>query len=399
MRPRRLLLLLTLLTCSAGAAARDYGLVYRAEFLPDKGYARAEMVVDQTGPGLTLLDLNAPASMYSNFEGDGLVTRQGDRLIWQVPAKGGTLSYHVQVDHKRGDAWDARLTPDWAIVRLDDLFPPARSRAQRGAEARTRLELRGPSGWSFETRYGPVDRDGVSVDTRGRRLDRPLGWLAAGDLGIRRTRIGDRHIAIAGPKDQGFRRMDALAFLRWTLPELVRVAPSFPDRLLVVGGSRDMWRGGLSGPGSLYVHPERPLISGNATSTFLHELMHVATEEPPAPGDDWIVEGMSEYYSLIILLRSGGISGGRFERAFGMLRRWAENDDGRLADPSTGADTARAVLLFRDLDNELAAAGGSLDDVAGDLLGGRVSRQRLQSLVEAALGGGSAVLEEALSGL
>lgn len=398
MRPTRLLLLLALLAGSAGAVARDYGLVYRAEFLPEKGYARAEMVVDQTGPGLTLLDLNAPASTYSNFEGDGSVSRQGDRLIWKVPRSGGALRYRVQVDHKRSGAWDARLTPDWAIVRLDDLFPPARSRARRGAEARTRLELRGPSGWSFETRYGPVDGDGVSVDTPGRRIDRPLGWLAAGDLGIRRTRVGDRRIAIAGPKGQDFRRMDALAFLRWTLPELVRIAPSFPDRLLVVGGSRDMWRGGLSGPGSLYVHPDRPLISGNATSTFLHELMHVATEEPPAPGDDWIVEGMAEYYSLVVLLRSGAISGRRFERAFGMLRGWAEEDDGRLTDPSTGADTARAVLLFRDLDNELAAAGSSLDDVAGDLLGGRVSRQRLTSRVEELLGGPSAVLEEALAG-
>lgn len=398
MRPRRLLLLLTLLTCSAGAAARDYDLIYRAEFLPDEGYARVEMVVDQRRPGLTLLDLNAPPAMYSDFTGDGKVSRQGDRLIWRVPGDGGALRYRVRVDHKRGEAWDARLTPDWAIVRLDDLFPAARSRARRGAESHARLQLLGPSGWSFETRYGPVGRDGVSVDTDGRRLDRPLGWLAAGDLGIRRTRIGERRIAIAGPKDQDFRRMDALAFLRWTLPELVRIAPSFPDRLLVVGGSHDMWRGGLSGPGSLYVHPDRPLISGNATSTFLHELMHVATEEPPAPGDDWIVEGIAEYYSLVVLLRSGAISGRRFERAFGMLRDWAEDDDGRLADPSTGADTARAVLLFRDLDNELAAGGASLDDVAGDLLGGRVSRERLQSLVEGVLGGPSTVLEAALSG-
>jgi len=397
-RPIRCLLLLALSTCSAGALARDYALLYQAEFLPDQGHARAEIVVTQEGPGLTLLDLNAPPETYSAFDGDGSVTRQGDRVVWKVPREGGTLRYRVVVDHKRGGAWDARLTPDWAIVRLDDLFPPARSRARRGAHARTRLVLHGPPGWSFETRYGPVDGDGVSVETRGRRLDRPLGWLAAGDLGIRRTRVGDRRIAIAGPKDQDFRRMDALAFLRWTLPELVRIAPSFPDRLLVVGGSRDMWRGGLSGPGSLYVHPDRPLISGNATSTFLHELMHVATEEPPARGDDWIVEGIAEYYSLVVLLRSGAISGPRFERAFGMLRDWAERDSGRLADPSTGADTARAVLLFRDLDNELAAAGSSLDAVAADLLGGRVSRQRLRTLVERALGGRSGVLDAALAG-
>jgi hypothetical protein len=235
----------------------------------------------------------------------------------------------------------------------------------------------------------------VSVDSRGRRFDRPVGWLAAGELGIRRTSIADRHIVIAGPKDQGFRRMDLLVFLNWTLPHLVRVAPSLPDRLLIVGGSRSMWRGGLSGPGSLYVHPDRPLVSGNATSTFLHELIHVATTDTSADGDDWIVEGIAEYYSLLLLLRSGGISGTRFQGTLEDLRDWMVKDRGKLSDPSTGADTARAVLLFRDLDVELAAAGARLDDVITKLLAGRMDRKRLQTLTEAELGRPSKVLADA----
>jgi hypothetical protein len=392
----RLLAALAMAATTAGAQARHYDLTYRAQFLPDAGVAAAAIEVEQEQPGLTLLDLNAPAVRYTAFEGDGPIRRDGDRLIWEVPPQGGTLRYRVRIDHQRDGAWDARLTDDWAIARLDDVFPPARSRSRAGAGARTRLQLSGPQRWSFETRYGPVGPDGVQLDTSGRRLDRPLGWMAAGDLGIRRTRIGAHRIAIAGPKDEDFRRMDVLTFLRWTMPELLRVAPSFPQRLLIVGGSQDMWRGGLSGPGSLYVHPDRPLVSGNATSTLLHELMHVATEEPPAAGDDWIVEGLAEYYASLILLRTGGISESRFEDTLTMLRDWSEREGGSLTDPSTGADTARAVLLFHALDEELAAAGSSLDAVAAKLLAGRVSRERLVDLARAELGRRAVTLDAAL---
>jgi hypothetical protein len=376
-------------------ASTDYELTFHARFLPEEDAVEATILVRQQTPGLTLVDLNAPESRFTDFEGDGDVDRDDDRVIWKVPGKGGELRYRTVVDHKRSGSYDARMTDDWAILRLDDLFPPARTRSSSGARASTRLALEGPGSWNFETPYGPVTSEGVSINSRGRRFDRPVGWLAAGELGIRRTSIADRHIVIAGPKDQGFRRMDLLVFLNWTLPHLVRVAPSLPDRLLIVGGSQSMWRGGLSGPGSLYVHPDRPLVSGNATSTFLHELIHVATTDTSADGDDWIVEGIAEYYSLLLLLRSGGISGTRFQGTLEDLRDWMVKDRGKLSDPSTGADTARAVLLFRDLDVELAAAGARLDDVITKLLAGRMDRRRLQTLTEAELGRPSKVLADA----
>lgn len=384
------------LAAAAAGASSEYQLKYHARFLPEDNAVAASITVRQRGARLTLVDLNAPAARFSDFEGDGDIDRDGDRLVWEVPSRGGELRYRAVVDHKRSGAWDARMTEEWAVLRLDDLFPPARTRSRRSARADTTLAMEGPEGWRFETRYGPVDGKGVSLNARGRRFDRPVGWMAAGELGIRRTSIADRHIVIAGPKDQGFRRMDLLVFLNYTLPTLARIAPSLPDRMLIVGGSRDMWRGGLSGPGSLYVHPDRPLVSGNATSTFLHELMHVATEEPSADGDDWIVEGIAEYYSLAVLKRSGGITSKRFTGTLADLEEWVDEEDGELSDPSTGADTARAVLLFHALDLELEAAGASLDDVAAKLLAGRVDRKRLASLVKAELGGPSKVLAEAV---
>lgn len=394
--PRLLLLLpfLPLFAAAPAAAAetRTYHVDFHATFEPEQGRVLARIVVDQPRSRLTLLDLDAPEPRYSTFAADGTISREDDRLIWRVPAEGGELRYQVLVDHEREGAPDARLTGEWAIVRLDDLFPPVRVKSRVNTRGESRLYLDGPEGWSFETRYGPVDEDGVPVETRGRRFDRPLGWLAAGELGIRRMRIAERRVAIAGPRDEGFHRMDVLTFLRWTLPELVRIAPTLPERVLIVGGSRDMWRGGLSGPGSLYVHPDRPLVSGNSTSTLLHELMHVATEEPPEAGADWIAEGLAEYYSLVVLLRSGGISGRRFEHALEDLEEWAREDDGTLTDPSTGADTAHAVLLFRDLDLELRESGASLDTVAARLLEDEMDLTRLSTLTAEALGAPSTVL-------
>jgi hypothetical protein len=124
--------------------------------------------------------------------------------------------------------------------------------------------------------------------------------------------------------------------------------------------------------------------------------MHVAMQEPPEDGADWIVEGLAEYYSLVVLLRSGGISGRRFQRSLERLEAWARKENGRLTDPSTGADSARAVLLFRDLDLELRHGGESLDAVVDELLSRGVSLQRLCEVVSARLDGASSVLEPVL---
>ena len=50
----------------------------------------------------------------------------------------------------------------------------------------------------------------------------------------------------------------------------------------------------MSGPGSLYVHADRPMISENGTSTMLHELVHVAMGVSGSAHDDWLVEGLAE---------------------------------------------------------------------------------------------------------
>jgi predicted metalloprotease with PDZ domain len=148
-----------------------------------------------------------------------------------------------------------------------------------------------------------------------------------------------------------------------------------------------MWRGGLSGPASVFLHSDRPLISENRTSTLLHELVHVALGIHGDEESDWIVEGIAEYYSLEILHRTGSIGKQRYEESLASLARWARRSPNLFAANSSGATTARAVLVFKQTDDEIRAATrgkATFDDVARQLVqsaaqsGGEVSLESLQ---------------------
>lgn len=71
-------------------------------------------------------------------------------------------------------------------------------------------------------------------------------------------------------------------------------------------------------------------------------------------GSDWLVEGLAEYVGLLALQRAGAISLARMNRTLAKLEQWAAKDGGELTDPSKGADTAAAVLVLYQLDQELA---------------------------------------------
>ncbi len=355
-----------LAACGASAGeAPGYELRFEARLLPESASAEVRIIVSQSRSILKVLDFNAPENRFTNAAGPG-VSAADDRIRWRVPTAGGELRYLAMVDSLRGSVHDARLTERWGVLRLDDLFPPAKARAVAGSVAEATLRLSGPEGWRFETPYGPSNQPVHSI-TGARIFPRPVGWMAAGEIGVRRDRIADRRVAVAAPVGERFRRQDTLAFLRWTLPDLVAIFPRFSERLLIVGSGRDMWRGGLSGPGSLYLHPERPLISGNATSTLLHELVHVAMGATPGGRDDWLVEGLAEFYSLEVLRRTGGISERRFEDALARLADWSRREGGHLAEPSQGANTAFAVLVLHDLASNLRAQGYQLDSLVARL--------------------------------
>jgi hypothetical protein len=395
------------LACLPGTAADPvpevfpYELRYDVTLRPETGRADVVLTLGAGSHNIRWMRFSVDPARQDDFEADGKLERDGKYVTWTPPEGGGQLRFVAKIDHRRGQAFDARMTEDWALFRGDDLVPPARLLQEAGSEAEAELHVHLPEGWSFVSAFEELRPNVFRIENPERGFDRPTGWMVAGRLGVRRERIARVDVIVAGPLNQGVRRMDILAFMNWNLPRLRAIVDRLPERILIVSAGEEMWRGGLSGPNSLYLHADRPLISANATSTLLHEMVHVVTSLRSRDGGDWIVEGLAEYYSLKIMWRSGTITTRRFRSGFKQLQEWGghlELED--LEGPrARGPVTARAVLLFRELDREIlrkSERAKSLDDVVKRLVssGERVSLEVLRGAVEAVLGEPAETLAE-----
>jgi len=321
------------------------------------------------------------------FRGDGDVQTDGAHVTWLPPRTGGKLTYVFRIDHLR-DArrYDARCAKTWAIFRGEDLVPPARVRVVEHAHSRTRLLVKLPESWSIVTPYAKLRSGEYRVQHR-RRFSRPTGWMIAGDLGVLREDVAGVKVAIAGPRAMGVRREDMLALLHWTLPTLRKILGSLPERLTVVSAYDPMWRGGLSGPDSLFIHAHRPLITEDGPSPLLHEVMHVALGLRPGNDGDWAIEGLAQYYSLELLVRSNTISPERAQRAYELQARRGKEAVHLRSKSVSGAGTARALTALRALDGQIRDAthgARSLDDVVRSLAqeGGAVTTKRVEDIAE-----------------
>ena len=371
-----------------------YELDYRFRLDPDAERAEVTIALRQQRSVLRIVRFRHKPDWHSGFEGDGEVVVEADTVTWRPPASGGQLRYRSRINHqRRNGAYDSMIAPDWALFRGDDLVPPARVTTIKGARSRARIRIDAPSRWTSVTPFGTdADKDRwIAIERPERGFVRPVGWIIAGRIGTRWDDAGATRVVVAGPLNQGVRRMDVLAFIRWHMPQLAEVFPQFPDRLLVVSAADPMWRDGLSGPASLYLHADRPLISANGTSTLLHELVHVAQGISGGPGADWIVEGMAEYYSLEIMRRAGTLSQRRFNRAMSALTQWAGAAEPGPVDRSRGPVTARGARIMYELDKELRARTGGrsgLDEVARALAreDRPVSLDRLRATAESIAG-------------
>ena len=341
----------------AVANGHEYPVTFGAVIKAGRQDAEAFIRVDQDEGLLQQVRLRAPAKRFGRFSGDGKFQRVGDQIIWDVPVDGGRLNYRATVKHRRGSGgYDARVDNKWAIFRLDDLFPPAGISQTDGAASRSRLSIAAPDGWKIVTRYPKLDSRRWRVNNPDRKFDRPTGWAATGKMNIRRDRIDGTQVTVAGPTGQGVHRVSMLGLLRWTLPDLLKIVPDAPPRLLIVSAGDPMWHGGLSGPGSLFIHADLPMLSEDGTSTLLHETVHALLPVATTDDHDWIDEGLAEYLTLWLLERSGSISPARFIAAVERFRQRGTRTNGLLTSQSSGAVTARAVALFHDLDADLAGA-------------------------------------------
>jgi hypothetical protein len=347
--------------------AKIYEIVYGATLDPKTGLANVSLTLKQPRRLVRSIEFVMPSDRYLNIRPTSRIEVKGDRVTWRPLKQGSVLRFDFVIGHKRANgAADSRIEDTWALLKLDKLFPPASARVVKGATSKATLKLIAPKGWAIETPYGRGAGRVLDVSNPHRLFDRPLGWLLAGKLGVRRDTVGERIVSVASPLGSNPQANDVLTFVRWTMPSLLKVFPEFPKRLLIVSGSEDMWRGGLSGVGSLYLHPDRPLISGNRTSPMLHELFHVASGLHGDAGADWIIEGLAEYYSLELLLRSGGISERRYNESLAVLAQWSTDTQCAATDRAQGKQTARALLVMQKLDSEIRDASNdkaSLDTV------------------------------------
>lgn len=386
--------------CGLSHAKTSYDLDYHIRFEPKSGLAHVSITYAPDDGRLKEATFRIDSS-YAHFKGDGQITATDDFVRWQPPKKGGTLHYQHRVNHKRSKrGYDARMNDDWVIVRGDDLIPRAKVRISKGADARARLRFTLPKHWS--TAYTPFlldqHNDAYVITQAGRSFDRPVGWMIAGDIGGRGEKVDGFDFFVAGPKGEEVERNVVLAFINATYPEFEKAFGILPRKVLVVRAGDPMWRGGLSGPRSLFLHNDRPLISGNGTSTLVHELFHVITRIRGGKEDDWIAEGLAEYYSVELLQRSGLLSEKRAEKAFQWLKNHGKKVTSLRGKASKGKRTARAVTLFVALDHEIRTVTkqkASLDAVVKRLIGqGRIHHKQLEEAVTAVMGQPSTTLDD-----
>lgn len=354
--------------------------------------------MQQTRGQLRELSFALTDTRTSGFEADGDLVVEADSVRWRPGRTGGSLHWQTRIQHQRGSGgYDAWLDNSWGIFRAEDIIPRARTRTLKGASSETSMSFELPGDWSAVSEYSTL-LSRIEIRNPARRFDQPRGWMAMGKLGIRRETIAGTRIAIAAPEGQAVRRMDMLALLNWTLPELAAVLPDAIPRLTIISAGDPMWRGGLSAPGSIFIHADRPLISENATSTLLHEVIHAAMDITAESGFDWIVEGLAEYYGLELLQRGGAITVRRYRRALEKQTEWAGDASNLCGERSSGATTALAVVTFRKLDKEIrdtTSANSSLDNVLAELASSdaNITLQTLRDIVTEILQGQSDTLQ------
>jgi hypothetical protein len=383
-------------------AAKKVDLDYHVRLLPQSDQAEVRLTLAQ-GAAVRSLDFDlGDGSHYSDFKADGqwqLTECKPARGVWRPAAEKASLTWRVKISHgRKSGSFDTRMTPTWALMRGDDLVPPARLNQQDGIELVSRLEFELPTGWqSVETAWPRIGKNKFRIDNVSRLFDRPTGWMLAGHLGSRRTRLGETDVTVASPRGQGMRRMDVLTLLTFVWPQ---VFPRHPTKLLIVGANDPMWRGSLSAHESIYLNSRLPLVSESGTSPVVRELAQVFGRINDQQRSDWISEGFAEYYAIELVRRAGGMSDERYEGLHGKLVKDSQKVTSLRGEQISAAQVAKAVLLLQELDREIRLKTRnkrSLDDVLrGAMHLGSIDTKEFVQLSESVLGESSKVLDTGL---
>ena len=386
-------------------AANKVNLDYHVRLLPQSDQAEVRLTLAQ-GSAVRSLDFDlGDGSHYSDFKADGqwqLTSGKAARGTWRPTADKASLTYRVNINHgRKSGSFDTRMTPNWALMRGDDLVPAARLDQQDGIELVSRLEFELPGGWkSVETAWPRIGQNKFRIDNPSRLFDRPTGWMLAGQLGSRRTRLGETEVTVASPLGQGMRRMDVLTLLTFVWPQVQALYPRHPGKLLIVGANDPMWRGSRSAHESIYLNSHLPLVSESGTSALVRELAQVFGRINGTQRSDWINEGFAEYYAIELVRRAGGMSDERYESLHGRLVKSGQKVTTLRGEQITAVQVARAVVLLQELDREIRLKTHnkrSLDDVLREAMRlGEIDTQAFVQLSESVIGGSSKVLSTEL---
>ena len=402
---RRALVIGLLALSSPVWAAKKVDLDYHVRLLPQSDQAEVRLTLAQ-GSAVRSLDFDlGDGSHYSDFKADGqwqLTPGKPVRGVWQPATDKASLTYRVRVSHgRKSGSFDTRMTPTWALMRGDDLVPAARLDQQDGIELVSRLEFELPGGWkSVETAWPRIGKNKFRIDNVSRLFDRPTGWMLAGHLGSRRTRLGETEVTVASPRGQGMRRMDVLTLLTFVWPQVQAVFPRHPAKLLIVGANDPMWRGSLGLRESIYLNTRLPLVSESGTSAVVRELAQVFGRVNDRQRSDWISEGFAEYYAIELVRRAGGMSDERYESLHGKLVKASQKVTTLRGEQVNPAQVSKAVLLLQELDREIRLQTRnkrSLDDVLrGAMRLESVDTKEFVQLAESVIGESSKVLDTGL---
>lgn len=383
-------------------------LDYHVRLLPQSDQAEVRLTLAD-GAAVRSLDFNlGKHGDYSNFKADGQWQSDAakpsalQRGIWRPASGKASLSYRVRISHSlKKDSFDSRMTPHWALLRGDMLVPAAKLDQQDGIELVSRLEFELPADWkSVETAWPRIGKNRFRIDNPARLFDRPTGWILAGALGSRRTRLGETEVTVASPQGQGMRRMDVLTLLTFVWPQIQATFPRHPSKLLIVGAADPMWRGSLAGHDSLFLHSRLPLVSESGTSPLLREVIQAFARINDSERSDWIGEGLAEYYAIELMRRAGGMSDERYQALEARLAKSGHGVGSLRGEQVDASVVARAVLLLQELDREIRLKTRnkrSLDDVTRAVMHlERVSTKEFIQLSETVLDGSSKVLDSDL---
>ncbi|PNA07236.1 MULTISPECIES: hypothetical protein [unclassified Pseudomonas] len=399
-------LIVTLLALSAPVwAAKKVDLDYQVRLLPQSDQAEVRLTLAK-GEAVRSLDFDlGDGSYYSDFKADGqwqLTPGQHARGVWRPTADKASLTYRVRISHgRKNGSFDTRMTPTWALMRGDELVPPAKLDQQDGIELVARLHFELPDGWkSVETAWPRIGKNKFRIDNPSRLFDRPTGWMLAGHLGSRRTRLGETEVTVASPQGQGMRRMDVLTLLTFVWPQVQAVFPRHPSKLLIVGANDPMWRGSLAARESIYLNTRLPLVSESGSSVLVRELAQVFGRINDEQRSDWISEGFAEYYAIELVRRAGGMSDERYQALQAKLVKDSQKVTTLRGEQISPAQLSKAVLLLQELDGEIRLKTRnkrSLDDVLrGAMHLGTVDTKEFVQLAESILGESSKVLDTGL---